>query len=153
VHDGRVRQDLVEGRAQRRDRLGAGAVVRGPEIRLRDHVVVRVRDARARCPAIGAAHVEDRLREARLLGNVRQARHADPEGTLLPAAGLARFAAHVRRDVLAIHARELPVRDARSDLQHFLARGRRAISGRDENWKCAERGDDGEAPNIFHESP
>ena len=65
-----------------------------------------------------------------LAADIREVRHADPERALFPAARVARLFFEVR-DVRGVHVRELPVRDARGELEHVLARGCFGADGRD----------------------
>jgi hypothetical protein len=115
-------------------------------------VVVGVRDARARRPSVRAAHFEDRLLEAAVFRDFGEAGHADPERALLPAARVTRFFFHVSGDVAAIHAGELPVRDARGDFEDVLARG---VGGGGDRCAQCEQGDDAErgAEEVAHETP
>ena len=66
--------------------------------------------------------------------------------------GLTRFL-RVTRDArcAGVHARELPVGDARGDLRALPCAGAAASAAGTR--KCAERGDDGEAPMFFMSPP
>ena len=122
VHHGRRREDGVESGAQRRQRLAARAMSRGPQVALADDVIVGVVAARPQLPAVGPALGQDRIGEAFLARRIRETRHAHPERTLLPGQRLAGFLLHVGLDVPPVHACELPVGNSRAELQCFRAR-------------------------------
>ena len=84
-------EDGIEAGPQRSDGLRAGSMARGPEITLRDHVIVSVVEPRTRLPCIGAPHVEESAAETLLAADIGEACHADPEGALFPAPWIARF--------------------------------------------------------------
>jgi hypothetical protein len=66
MHHRRLREDRVEALPERRDRLRARAVDRGPQVTLSDHVIIRVIETRPGLPLVGAAHREDRFLKALL---------------------------------------------------------------------------------------
>jgi hypothetical protein len=84
VRHGGFGENGVEAGAQRRNGLGAGAMARGPEITLRDDVIVSVVEPGTRLPGIGASHVEDGAAESRLAAHIGEVCHSDPERTLVP---------------------------------------------------------------------
>src|SRR5688572_10554230 len=123
----------IEAGAQRSDGLRAGPLARGPEITLRDHVIVSVVEPRTRRPRVRATHVENGAAETLLAADIGEACHADPESALFPALWVARFFLEVC-DVRGVHVRELPVGDARSEGEHFLACRGFGSEGRDSHY-------------------
>ena len=121
--DGRIGEDRIECGAQRRDGLWSRAMPRGPQVALGNDVIVGVIGALARLPLVGFAHRIDRVGEALLAGDVREMRHTHPECALLPAPRVGGFLGELRHTVRRAHALELPVGDARSELEHVLVFG------------------------------
>jgi hypothetical protein len=151
MNHGRIREDRVEGAADRGDHVLARSMRGRPEIALRDHMIVGVMNPVAGLPMIAAALLEDRILVALLAAGVREARHSHPEGTLLPAARIARLLFHVRGDVLTIEPHELPVRHSRGQLQHFGAGWRLRCDG--DRRAQREHADQGAWQGIPHEPP